>query len=514
MIKKEENRKEYSFQRFVKNYDEFQKMVETYRHKFNVYVRAATVKENKSGTKENLNRRKVLFLDFDKKDNPNLKTIQDVTASIKNKMPKLFNHCIVDSGNGFHIYIAICSDRATTKIADVNKELARILGADMKACLSTQIMRVPTTYNLKNGEKKLVTVIHNTFGTSKYKQYKLPEIISQIEFYKRNEVIDDNTPSKPTVAYENVSYNFCTMKMLNEGVEKTERNFALGRIVNYLKIKGYTKLVTMEKVLAWNMTCRPPKNVKEVKDDFERYWEKSDDYKLLGCKLSNESDQKILNKYCDKFLCKSTFQKKTSEYLIDDREVNLGNLFLSNKYIRQLSGNCYLILTILHLFPNGLTLEELKKELTSKNDLEKGKIKPCITKNTLKKVLDVLVFQYKFVEFKNNSIRKKDVLRKKCNFYRLKIKRNYQGYTRFYYSATILLIHKKITQTNYLVYLCLVRNLQSGQKISEDMISHDLKMNKGNVSKNIKALHDARIFKIEQRINEKGLYYNHYTLLA
>lgn len=508
------NGKDVSFQKFVKNYDEFEDYVKKYRHRFNIYVRAATVKENKNGKRENLNRRRVLFLDFDKKDNPDLKTIEDVTARIKTRMPKLFNHCIVDSGNGFHVYIAICSERATSKVADVNKELARILGADMKACLSTQIVRVPTSYNLKNGDKKLVTMINNTYGTAMYKQYKLNEILSQIGFYKRNECIDENTPSKPTLVYDSVSYSYCTLKMLNEGVDKTERNFALGRIVNYLKLKGYTESATQKRILEWNLTCRPPKNEKEVKLDFENYWAKSNEYKLLGCKLSNEVDQKILDKYCDQYLCKSTYEKKSSDILIDSREVEFGNLFLNDKYLKDLNGYCYLILTILHLFPNGLTLDELKKELTAKNYLKKEQIKPCMSVNTLRKVLKILIFNCKFVEYKENGLRKQGFMKKRCDFYRLKVRINYKGYTRFYYSASILLINNLITQTDYLVYLCLVRNLQSGQNISEDTISDNLGMHKGNVSRNIKSLHDSGILKIEQRMNEKGLYYNHYTLLA
>ena len=88
------------------------------------------------------------------------------------------------------------------------------------------------------------------------------------------------------------------------------------------------------------------------------------------------------------------------------------------------------------------------------------------------------------------------------------------GYTRYYYSATILLINGIIKQQEYLVYLCLVRNLQQNRNVTYSTLEEDTGIPASNISKYINNLFKSKILLIEKSYNEKGQLYNNYVLVA
>ncbi|MEG0180120.1 MAG: hypothetical protein RR654_11260, partial [Oscillospiraceae bacterium] len=83
-----------------------------------------------------------------------------------------------------------------------------------------------------------------------------------------------------------------------------------------------------------------------------------------------------------------------------------------------------------------------------------------------------------------------------------------------YYSATILLINGVIKQQDYLVYLCLVRNLQQNKNVTYNTISEDTGIDVANISRYMQNLFKSKILLIEKGYNEKGVLYNSYKLVA
>lgn len=65
--------------RFVKGFDEYLDFVKKYRYEFDIFNQIATNRGTQDGTLDKQWRRKVLFLDFDQKDYPNMKSAQDCT---------------------------------------------------------------------------------------------------------------------------------------------------------------------------------------------------------------------------------------------------------------------------------------------------------------------------------------------------------------------------------------------------------------------------------------------------
>lgn len=170
---------------FVKNFEEYAAFVEKYKFTHDVYNQIATNRGDKDGKKTTQRQRRVLFLDFDGKDYPELHDASDFSSLIHEKLPQLFLHACVASGHGFHFYVSIKPTCKIDEVVALNKELVSILGADAKAALTTQITRVPCSYNHKQPDGSYdyddrekwsyVKVVNNTYNIgSQFKQFDLP----------------------------------------------------------------------------------------------------------------------------------------------------------------------------------------------------------------------------------------------------------------------------------------------------------------------------------------------------
>ncbi len=487
------------FTHYLKTKDEIKTDIKKYGQVFNMYIGLSTTK-GKGGKIENMKTRKVLLLDFDRKDYPEFQTAEDFTAHIKSRIPPLFNHVIVDSGHGYHFYIAIRKCVNNERIATISRELAELTGADIKATLPTQIVRIPTSMNLKDVEnKKPVNIVANNLETlpDKFKPYHLQRIERYISLYQQNQKNIENISTLPTNEYTKLSSFYCCEAMLSQGARKGERNFCLGRITKYLQYsKGYTEENALRAVLEWNRKCDPPKSQTIVKEDFKRYW--NGNYKLLGCKIPNESHQNILNRFCDKTMCNSIFEPRNNSTVEEDEEMYFDNSMLKNKIMRGLSGYHYMILSVLDFMERPARKKTLEKALTERRSPHKC----CISHVTLKKCLDDLV-NLSYVIYDNYS-----------HTYEINKEKKYaQTYTKYCYGATIQLVNKIITPTEYLVYLCLVRNLQQNKNVTYETIADNLNMDESNIGKYIRGLHQAGIIKIDIGYNQKGLQYNAYRIL-
>ena len=121
----------------MRGFEEYKDFVMKYRVGFDLFNQIATNRGTEDGKKVSQWRRRVLFLDFDKKDYPEMKTVRDCTAWIHGKLEKLFVHCIVDSGHGYHCYVCIPQTDKMGDVCALNKLLAEVTGADKKAVSPT-----------------------------------------------------------------------------------------------------------------------------------------------------------------------------------------------------------------------------------------------------------------------------------------------------------------------------------------------------------------------------------------
>lgn len=64
-------------------------------------------------------------------------------------------------------------------------------------------------------------------------------------------------------------------------------------------------------------------------------------------------------------------------------------------------------------------------------------------------------------------------------------------------------INKIISSTEYLVYLCLIRNLQNNTNVTYETIADNLGMDESNVGTAIRGLYDAGAITIDKSYNEK-----------
>lgn len=484
--------------KFIKHVAEIEEFIGKYKYNYNIYIGLATTK-GENGEAKSMYKRKVLLLDFDKKDYPEYTDVVDFSRHIKGKIPILFNHMVIDTGHGYHYYIATNRYKDNQRMAKDNNEIAKILGADLKATLTTQIARLPTSLNLKDKQnQKLVTIVANNFETvpDKFKPYNLLKIEKMIEDYNRNQELLNKVPKKLSQEYTKCSSYYCIEAMLSKGVIQGERNFALGRITNYLRdIKGLTEYNALLEIQDWNLRCQPPKPPDIIEQDFKAYW--NGNYKLLGCNVPDEKDQQIIYRFCDKSLCNSIFEDSGNS-IVEGDELSFDNNILKNTYLRNLSGYHYMVISVMDFHKKPMTRQSIVRALTGR------KIKKCcISDNTLRKILSELIDKH-FITY--------DTFRK---LYCLKPIANYNaGYTRYYYSATLLLINKIISPTEYLVYLCLIRNLQNNTNVTYETIADNLGMDESNVGTAIRGLYDAGAITIDKNYNERGKIYNAYKIVA
>lgn len=202
-------------------------------------------------------------------------------------------------------------------------------------------------------------------------------------------------------------------------------------------------------------------------------------------------------RFCDKSKCNAIFENTKADE-IEGTELSFDNNLLKNTMLRNLSGYHYMILSIFDFHKKPLKRQDIIRGMTGR----KTKV-PCISGNTLRKVLADLIGQKKIAYDEQQKL------------YKLIDIPNYgAGYTRYYYSATLLLVNKVITPTEYLVYLCLIRNLQANENVVYDTLADNLNMDKANISRAIKGLHEAGCLKIDKSYDKNGKIYNVYKIVA
>lgn len=513
---------------YVQSFEEYRTFVQKYRYTHDVYNQIATNRGKENGTASSQRLRRVLFLDFDFKDYPDLHDAHDFTAMIKAKIPKLYLHACTNSGHGFHFYISVKANVGDFKdLIALNKELVSFLGADAKAASTTQIDRPPCTYNHKledgtydyeNREKwSFVKVVNNTYMVGKqFKSFDLPYISKQLKYHKE-QLETQQILDKVDWNYESLNEYpcyLCIRKMLNEGADKGQRNFWHGRIVKMLQIEGYQESRIYSMCQEYNQKCRPQKSKEEIEADTERFLK--EDYKLLGCyeSIADPTKRGYVEAQCDKVFC-GTYHNGAKISIEEGNAVKLDKCILGNRYLQTMTGNEYLIITLLDVYSDtfgrrGFRVKNLKDLLYSSI-----RQKSCINDRLLKKLL-LHLNEKGWIAITPDK--------KKTTFDESKIKLNKRlkefknGYIEFYFSIANALIDGKIDQIHYLVFITLLRNLADGKKVTYEQLAEDLGMDsengKYNIGKYIRKLAKERCLIVKKDFNEKGREFNRYQITS
>lgn len=514
--------------KFVKSFDEFKDIVFKCRYHYDMYVSLATVRQINGTLKRiasSLGKRYVLFLDFDLKDYPEADGSAKYFTKIIQEKAGLFSHMIINSGNGYHFYFCVEQKNNISDIVALNEKLSALTVADPNACKSTQLARIPCSFNHKidgiNDYESIddwhyVKVVNDSTKNTRFFPYNLHTLSGRIEQQLRTRKAEAKRATeypKYIEAREPQCAYYCNQTIFQNGAKEGERNFWLGRLVSQYKKEGKSYERSKALVFDWNKRCYPPKNENELLSGFNGYWH--GDYKLLGCVDSPTTGayKFILEEVCDKARCKSCGQIVVNE----GHGLRMATDLLGKKRMRNLDGYAYFILTLMYIHQMhhddadcltiGKILDRLVMKIGHGRDRKEYR---CMSddkcKQVLKKLADMKIITIKAP--KNKS---------QIRFCKVRLVTQFKefehGYIAFYYSAYMALRMSVFSYNDYKMYLCLIYHLQTHKPCTYADLSEYLDITVHAVAKQIKHLEETEMIIIHKRKTEYGMTsYNHYSL--
>ena len=462
--------------------------IEKYKFGCNTYFSLASTDKN-GGAIENLKHRYCIGLDFDKKlDN----TLDAKEIMFRFKKIGLWYHAIIASSSaGFHTYICIEETDDINKVVQVTKSLGQLLGADDKAELATQILRVPLTYNLKHNKSNQVNIIH-MFEKNTIKPYNIDNL------YNKYCSINNSNTDDRTIKYEIKNTNMppCIINILT-GVEEGMRNWSLKRLVSYFKLYGYSKSESSIMIKEWNNKCDPGLSTHELEYQFNYIWDKP--YKCFGCKTEDAIIQSQISKYCNKELCKNksrNIQYENKDMITIEYKICRKLEKVRRKSSVKLDSNEFFILSVLKNNPEGLKTSELIDKITYKN-------KCCLSKPTINKVLNNLANK-KFIEIVTGIKSKKEE-----NFYKVKcITCDNLNKINISYFAIVGVITGLISSSDLLVYTYMRYRINENLNLIESEIASLLGMTQQSLSTHIRSLIEAKYIEFKGKEFKNNKYGN------
>ena len=196
-----------------------------------------------------------IALDFDKKNFVNVVHF-DLIDYIQKQFQKLhlFYNAIVDTGNGYHVYIMIEPTTNIELVTKVTRQIAELVNADKNACKPTQILRIPFTWNNKQineGIRKPVTLYY----LDKYIKRKNINVIANRLFkvndsYKENKTIktfngttcqkiEDLTTEQCTNRHENLLWLYGQLKFFKNTEAQIQVKLEQFQALNQLEDWNY-----------------------------------------------------------------------------------------------------------------------------------------------------------------------------------------------------------------------------------------------------------------------------------
>ena len=469
----------------------------------NTYFTLATT-NGKGGTKKDLLNRYFLAFDFDKKDY--LRGFNHIDILNKFRDAKIHYHALVDSGNGYHVYVCINKTDDIDKVKEVQEALCDKLVADKNAIKTTQILRVPYTYNIKNGIPKQINIIYQE-DRHKIKRYDI-DFLWELNCNQKHKQVAEQT--KITISNTNIPK--CVQDLLINGSKKGDRYEDLQRIVVLLRQRNRT-LQEVKKV------CREWADKSKYDDNLEYRVQNIYDklnYIKLKCKECKYKKE-CYNSVASCFNFSALKDQEGQQCLVIKYKSNTLSKCKggSNK---MLSGNQILLLNVLKNNIDGLFYSEIERKITFK--------KKCrLSKPTILKTLH---------ELQNNgyiTVTKGYKRGKQQNFYKInKVKYKADNTIEISYFATIMCVCRLITPSELRLYY-IMRYLHHNQEQEGGGLKGNLfqvnqyelakiyygritKEGQGHISEMLNNLLECHILDIWERQTSKnnGFTYNIYRL--
>ncbi|MDK0977816.1 hypothetical protein P5F65_14080 [Clostridium perfringens] len=477
----------------------------------NTYFQLATT-DGAGGTTENLLYRYCLAFDFDKKDLGQEFNHKDIINKFREL--KIYCHAIVDSGNGYHAYVLINRTNKLDLVQEVQEVLCNRLGADKKAILSTQILRIPYTFNVKENPK-IIKIIH--LANRNDNNFKVYDIEFLHNKNCKNICVADN--KKTVFTLNNTNIPRCIANILNNGTQEGDRYKDLCNIVVALRNRNKDIADIKEVCKEWALKSNYNDNL-DYRIEHIYNNKKALELDCKECKEFAECYNRVLSDFdFDSLIDEDGTIYNT--YLLEDKITKK----IKNKQNRSgnmLNGNEILILNVLKneyenprpLTKNGMDLKLLMSSITYKK-------KSCLSEKTVRETLKNLLDKKYILE---------DVGAKNKRYYKFNpIKANIDNTIKISYFATIMCICRNITPSELSLYILLryihkeqcKKNKTNGNIIQINQVELANKFygvnkeeNQGNISEMINNLIECKILDIYNKEVSKnnGFEYNIYRL--
>ena len=478
------------------------------KYYYNTYFSLATT-DGSGRTTDRLKRRSCLAFDFDKKDFPEDFNYIDIMYLFKNI--RLYYHAIVDTGHGFHVYVFIEPTDDLQVVEKVQRAIAIKVNADLKATLKTQIMRLPSTINVKDvKEKKYVNIV---YLADQEKIKRLP-----IEHYRYN-YATESTNKNIKYAMQNKYLPECAKEIL-KGSKDGEKNEDLQKLIVVLKRQGKTLPEIKAIVSEWQENTETKLERLDYQVEYMYENLKNGTLNCSECSHNRECYTSVIEAEDD----------GESKVILDTRAVDkVKNKKSKRKGVKKMTGDMLIIYTILKKYHEGLYREEILKAIT----YNPAKNKPFLKENNLEEVLEFRVFQDRKLGnvlkelVDNRFITEERIGNKK--FYKIKEKELKEEHKlSISYGATDKVIEGDITTSEYelycyMKYLNHMQHLQEGKniynrtdilRVNQKDLAEDLGVTQGRISQMIENLVRERLLLIYYRGKKENtnFMYNTYLL--
>lgn len=210
----------------------------------NCYIGLSTIKNEHNKT-ENIINRSVIVIDIDEQD----VDISDIYERCK--QVGLFGHMVVNSGRGWHIYFKLDKCYNISEIVEVNKKLAKLFNSDTKACLPTQVIRVPYTKNHK--VDKISSIVNSNIQVVPYSLSKL----------KNHKVVKVNLRDTD-LQFNTVDDFYCINQLIKNGASVGDRNDSIQFIATSCKYSNLTYNQALQKAYTFNDNCKTSQTKHEI----------------------------------------------------------------------------------------------------------------------------------------------------------------------------------------------------------------------------------------------------------
>jgi len=343
-----ENKGQLNIVKFFNNIDDLVSYCGSKMYNKNTYFTLSTT-NGQRGREEDLISRSVLGFDFDKKDSSSL-TYKEVLERFKKL--GLWYHVLIDSGHGYHVYICIQPTRELRKVQEVQKILCEKLNSDANAIKSTQVLRIPYSFNIKN-DRKMVKIM-KMYDRSTIKRYSKDKLYNRYCNNTKDKYEEDRA-IKYTINNTNIPY--CINEILTNGSPEGKRYEDLQRIVVTLRQRNKTIAEIKQVCKEWAYKSNYKDNLDYRIDNIYNNLK----YVSMDCK-NCKNKVECFNKI------ESDFNFNPGEVLLSMSETHTKYLKVSNrKGVKVMKSNDLLIYCILKNHNDGLHKDEIIKELTYKD---------------------------------------------------------------------------------------------------------------------------------------------------